>query len=164
MRAHPEKRQVENPQADDTTVSSYLIFSIGKQRFAFKSSLIQEIMYGSKIHHLPFVPDYVEGVLNCRGNPYTVINSLKLDNEQNSDIESFVELSFWTFAYFFRIGKKSSGLKARGCFEASLFAFAMRQRMCEVIVHPARSLDSLMMSSSRSVKRPASTPHTPAHS
>ena len=86
MRAHPEKRQVENPQADDTTVSSYLIFSIGKQRFAFKSSLIQEIMYGSKIHHLPFVPDYVEGVLNCRGNPYTVINSLKLDNEQNSDI------------------------------------------------------------------------------
>ena len=94
MRAHPEKRQVENPQADDTTVSSYLIFSIGKQRFAFKSSLIQEIMYGSKIHHLPFVPDYIEGVLNCRGNPYTVINSLKLDNEQNSDIPENVFLLF----------------------------------------------------------------------
>ena len=74
--------------------SSYLVFSIKDHRYAFKSSLIQEIVYGSKIHVIPFTPDYIKGVLNCRGNPFTVINVLKMDKEENSEISEKVFLLF----------------------------------------------------------------------
>jgi len=74
--------------------SSYLIFSIHSQRYALKSTLIQEIMYDSKIHYIPFTPDYIEGVLNCRGMPYTVINYLKMQNEEKSEINEKVFLLF----------------------------------------------------------------------
>ena len=74
--------------------SSYLIFSIHSQRYALKSSLIQEILYDSKIHFIPFTPDYIEGVLNCRGTPYTVINILKMNKEDDSDITEKVFLLF----------------------------------------------------------------------
>jgi len=74
--------------------SSYLIFDIHGHRYAYKSSNVKEIMYGAKIHPIPFVPDYIEGVLNCRGNPYTVVNTLKMNNEEDSDIEEKIFLLF----------------------------------------------------------------------
>ena len=74
--------------------SSYLVFSIKNHQYAFKSSLIQEIVYGSKVHAIPFAPEYIEGVINCRGNPYAVINVLKMDKEENNDIEERVFLLF----------------------------------------------------------------------
>ena len=74
--------------------TSYLIFSIHDQRYALKSSLIQEIFYDTKIHFIPFTPDYIEGVLNCRGTPYTVINVLKMDKKDNSEINEKVFLLF----------------------------------------------------------------------
>ncbi|MBQ2530534.1 MAG: chemotaxis protein CheW [Treponema sp.] len=94
MSGNQKKVQEKNSQTVDVNASSYLVFSIASRKFAFKSTLIQEIMYGAKIHKLPFVPDYIEGVLNCRGNPYTVINPLKLDNEPDSEISESVFLLF----------------------------------------------------------------------
>ena len=74
--------------------SSYLIFSIHSQKYALKSSLIQEIIYDSKIHFIPFTPDYIECLLNCRGTPYTVINILKMNNVDDSEITEKVFLLF----------------------------------------------------------------------
>lgn len=74
--------------------SSYLIFSIHSKRYALKSTMIQEIMYDMRIHVIPFTPNYIEGVLNCRGVPYTVINVLKLDNADESEIAEKVFLLF----------------------------------------------------------------------
>ena len=73
---------------------SYLIFSIHSHRYALKSTLIQEIMYDMRIHVIPFTPDYIEGVLNCRGVPYTVINVLKFDNYEDNNINEKVYLLF----------------------------------------------------------------------
>ncbi|MCR5286178.1 MAG: chemotaxis protein CheW [Treponema sp.] len=80
---------------------SFLIFSINGHRYAYKSSLVKEIMYGAKVHELPFVPDYIEGVLNCRGNPYTVINTLKMD-AQNSENQESTEIKENVFLLFKR--------------------------------------------------------------
>ncbi len=86
--------QEEIKQLYEGNSGSYLIFSIKEHHYAFKSSLIQEIVYGYKIHAIPFAPDYIEGVLNCRGNPYSVINVLKMDKEENNEIEEKVFLLF----------------------------------------------------------------------
>ena len=89
-----EKTAKEIEKLYDDTEGSYLIFSLKGHQYAFKSSLIQEIVYGAKIHTIPFTPDYIEGILNCRGNPFAVINVLKMDNEEDSDIEEKVFLLF----------------------------------------------------------------------
>jgi len=43
---------------------SYLIFSVQKTLYSIKTSNVQEIMHSAKIHPLPFVPEYIEGVVN----------------------------------------------------------------------------------------------------
>ena len=88
------KTQEEIKALYEGNEGSYLVFSIKEHRYAFKSSLIQEIVYGAKIHVIPFAPDYIEGVLNCRGNSFSVINVLKMDKEEKSDIEERVFLLF----------------------------------------------------------------------
>lgn len=94
MRDRREKNKTTNSRVLEPNESSYLVFTIGKYRYAFVSSKIKEIMYDAKIHKLPFVPNYIEGVLNCRGNPYTVINTLKLDSESETEIPENVFLLF----------------------------------------------------------------------
>ena len=69
---------------------TYLIFSVGKESFAIKTLLVQEIMHSAKIHPLPFVPDYIEGVVNCHGVPFTVVNTLKMSGSQ--ECEKFLSL------------------------------------------------------------------------
>ena len=92
------KLQAELDTLYNGNESSYLIFSIHNKRYALKSTQIQEIMYDSRIHFIPFTPDYIEGVLNCRGTPYTVINVLKMDPEnekpENTEIKEKVFLLF----------------------------------------------------------------------
>ena len=75
---------------EDTT--TYLIFSVHSHRYALPSPLIQEIMQDVTVHFLPFVPSYIEGIINCHGKPYTVINHLAM-----FDIEDDTEISEQTF-------------------------------------------------------------------
>ncbi len=88
------KAEEEISELYEGSQGSYLIFSIKEHRYALRSSLIQEIIYGSKIHTIPFAPDYIEGVLNCRGNPFTVINVLKMNKIEDNEINEKVFLLF----------------------------------------------------------------------
>lgn len=59
----------------------------GKFRYAIASASVQEIMTGEKIHPLPFVPRYIEGVLNCRGEAWTVLNPVLLIDGADEEIQ-----------------------------------------------------------------------------
>ncbi len=78
----------------DTT--TFLIFSVNGVRYAINTNIVQEIMQDTKVHYLPFVPSYIEGIINCHGRPYTVINSLIMFNEivQSTNIEEKTFLVF----------------------------------------------------------------------
>ena len=85
---------VAKPGASEEEISSvevsseqetFLIFSVRNRRWSIKTTLVQEIMHSAKIHLLPFVPSYIEGVVNCRGLPYTVINILKMEEEPTAE-------------------------------------------------------------------------------
>ena len=73
---------------------SYLIFSVQKRLYSINTSNVQEIMHSAKIHPLPFVPQYIEGVVNCRGVAYTVVNLLKMENNENPDMTNMPVLVF----------------------------------------------------------------------
>ena len=82
------KEREDGETAVETAESgeSYLIFSIHGERWAFKTTLVREIIHSAKIHPLPFVPDYIEGVVNCHGVPHTVVNPLKMAGKNGEEI------------------------------------------------------------------------------
>ena len=73
---------------------SYLIFTIHERLYAIKNTNVQEIMHSAKIHPLPFVPEYIEGMVNCRGVPYAVINLLKMEHKEKCEIPQMTVLVF----------------------------------------------------------------------
>ena len=57
---------------------TWLIFSINEKKYAIKSSEVHEIIRDLTVYKLPFSPSYIEGVINRRGDPFTVINPLSI--------------------------------------------------------------------------------------
>ncbi len=74
--------------------NNYLIFSVQKNLYSIKTSDVQEIMHSAKIHPLPFVPEYIEGVVNCRGLAYSVVNLIRLENNEDYDMTNMPVLVF----------------------------------------------------------------------
>ena len=69
------EEQVESV-AEETVM--WLVFSMGSERFAIPSTEVAEIIRDVSVYHLPFLPSYIDGVINRRGDPCTVINPLQL--------------------------------------------------------------------------------------
>ena len=65
-------------QTSDKRLSTWLIFAIAGKKFAIRSSEVLEIIGDMSVYRLPFMPAYIEGVLNRRGDPFTVINPLAI--------------------------------------------------------------------------------------
>ena len=55
---------------------TWLIFSINEKKYAIKSAEVHEILKDLTVYSLPFLPSYVEGLINRRGDPFTVLNPL----------------------------------------------------------------------------------------
>jgi chemotaxis signal transduction protein len=63
--------QGEVATLDDT---KYIIFTAGTRLYALLADDVQEIMLGSEIHYLPFLPPFVRGLINRLGEPLTVLD------------------------------------------------------------------------------------------
>ena len=59
---------------EEKKMVTWLVFSVAEKKYAIKSSDVLEIIRDVSVYKLPFMPDYIEGVLNRRGDPFTVIN------------------------------------------------------------------------------------------
>ncbi len=57
-----------------------IIFRINENVMAVDSALVREILKDNSIYRLPFVPDYVEGMINYHGEPFTVVRLEKTDD------------------------------------------------------------------------------------
>ncbi len=76
----------EEMEAKKKNRITWLIFLINNEKFAIQSTQIQEIIRDVSVYSLPFVPRYIEGVLNRRGDPYTVIDpTILLDRAKNPE-------------------------------------------------------------------------------
>ena len=69
------KKDISTTQTtEEKAMTTWLIFLISDKKYAVRSSDVVEIISDLSVYHLPFMPKYVEGVLNRRGDPFTVIN------------------------------------------------------------------------------------------
>lgn len=74
--------------------ATWLIFTIGKNKFyALPAGMVKEILRDTPIFSLPFVPEYLKGVVNRYGDPYAVIDPAMLINEEPQSTSLFIVLN-----------------------------------------------------------------------
>ena len=71
IEAKSEEKAAAKKEKEMTT---WLIFLISEKKYAVRSSDVVEIISDLPVYKLPFMPKYIEGVLNRRGDPFTVVN------------------------------------------------------------------------------------------
>ena len=76
-----QENTAENEIVEEKRMVTWLFFSITGKKYALKSGDVLEIIRDVSVYKLPFMPDYIEGVLNRRGDPFTVINPRRLLND-----------------------------------------------------------------------------------
>ena len=79
-------------------MTTWLLFSISEKKYAVRSSEVWEIISDLTVYKLPFMPDYIEGLLNRRGDPFTVINPNPIftDGENKTPPEKSLFMIFKT--------------------------------------------------------------------
>lgn len=75
------KKEIKTVTFDDKTMTTWLIFLIADKKYAVRSSDVVEIISDLPVYHIPFMPKYIEGVLNRRGEPFTVVNPNSIFND-----------------------------------------------------------------------------------
>lgn len=77
---------------ESETTKTWLVFIAGEKKYALLSSDVQEILRDAPVFPLPFVPPYINGVLNRYGEPYAVIDPLPLLGEKTQSSKLFIVL------------------------------------------------------------------------
>lgn len=90
-RENAEKKQLKKKAV-------WLIFTIGNQAdgknlYAIPADSVKEILRDATVFPLPFVPPYVNGVLNRYGDPYVVIDSAVLEGKEAQQSMLFIVLN-----------------------------------------------------------------------
>ena len=78
--------------------ATWLIFTIGSaadgnNQYAIPAESVKEILRDATVFPLPFVPPYVNGVLNRYGDPYVVVDSAVLEGKEAQNSFLFIVLS-----------------------------------------------------------------------
>ena len=75
----------ETTVIEDKAMTTWLIFLIAEKKYAVRSSDVVEIISDLSVYHIPFMPKYIEGILNRRGEPFTVVNPNSIfEEDQNA--------------------------------------------------------------------------------
>ncbi len=79
------KNEIKTVTIDDKSLTTWLIFLIAEKKYAVRSSDVVEIISDLSVYHIPFMPKYIEGILNRRGEPFTVVNPNSIfDDDPNA--------------------------------------------------------------------------------
>ncbi|HAM78776.1 MAG: chemotaxis protein CheW [Treponema sp.] len=79
-----EETETQEQASEKKLLTTWLIFSIAKKKYAVKSGDVLEIIRDASVYKLPFMPPYIEGVMNRRGDPFTVINPRQLIGDEDT--------------------------------------------------------------------------------
>ncbi|MCR5189226.1 MAG: chemotaxis protein CheW [Treponema sp.] len=90
------QENTESQELDKEAI--WLIFTIGNQAdgkniYAIPADSVKEILRDATVFPLPFVPPYVNGVLNRYGDPYVVIDSAVLEGKNAQESKLFIVLN-----------------------------------------------------------------------
>ncbi|MBP2029995.1 purine-binding chemotaxis protein CheW [Methanohalophilus levihalophilus] len=70
----------------DQTVQ-VIVFTLGEERYGVEISQVKEIIRPTKITRIPNAPDFMEGVVNLRGQITTIINLRKRFGKEPKEVD-----------------------------------------------------------------------------
>ncbi|MCR4579092.1 MAG: chemotaxis protein CheW [Treponema sp.] len=87
-----------NEEKQKNKHETWLIFTIGesaegKNLYAIPAESVKEILRDATVFPLPFVPSYVDGVLNRYGDPYVVIDPSVLEGKKPQNSFLFIVMN-----------------------------------------------------------------------
>jgi purine-binding chemotaxis protein CheW len=65
-----------------------IVFKLGNERYGVEISQVREIIRPAQITRIPNTPDFIEGVINLRGQITTIINLRKRFGLENKPIDN----------------------------------------------------------------------------
>ncbi|MCQ2592848.1 MAG: chemotaxis protein CheW [Treponema sp.] len=87
----------EQAATDNSTEVTWLIFTIkaneSERKYAMEATYAKEILRNMDIYALPFVPDFIKGVINRHGDPYTVVDLAAFLEGSQQDSSLFIVLN-----------------------------------------------------------------------
>lgn len=69
-----ENQIISTDEAEKSNPTSYLVFKAGDINYAVNSTEVREILRNNEVYPMPFVPQYIKGVLNSYGVPFAVVD------------------------------------------------------------------------------------------
>lgn len=88
------KKETGNPEASSQqNVLRFLAFSVAKTTYALFADQVREVLMDSQIFFMPFVPNYVRGLINRHGEPYTVLDINILFKGKSQDSSKFLVMN-----------------------------------------------------------------------
>jgi len=65
-----------------------VVFKLGNERYAVETSQVKEIIRAEEITAMPNAPEFIEGVINLRGQITTIINLRKLFGMESKPVDN----------------------------------------------------------------------------
>lgn len=87
------KETVIEDKAQDIPEITWLVFSVNDETYAIEAPVAKEILKNMDIYPLPFVPDFIKGVLNRHGDPYTVVDLAAFLGKEQQTSSLFIVLN-----------------------------------------------------------------------
>ncbi len=73
----------------EENVKQYLTFHVGNENYGVEVSNVKEVIEYENVYRIPAVPDYIQGVINLRGDVVPVIDLACRFFERKSEITKF---------------------------------------------------------------------------
>lgn len=77
---------------ESEVTKTWLVFTAGEKKYALLASEVREILRDVPVFPLPFVPEYINGILNRYGEPYAVLDPLPMLGEKSQESKLYIVL------------------------------------------------------------------------
>ena len=78
--AHTNKLSIKLASSELHAKNKYISFNLGKDSYCIELAYVKEVLKDTTITHVPGIPDFIEGIMNLRGDYITVLNLNKFLN------------------------------------------------------------------------------------
>ncbi len=77
LKVFKEKKNMKQETEEKIQIKHILVFTLMNEQFGLDISCVREVLKPLEIHHLPQVPDFIEGVINLRGKMFAIMDLRK---------------------------------------------------------------------------------------
>lgn len=87
-----ENSALEEEKIVDDKKVKFIIFNMNDSLYAMSGTYVQEIILNYPVFYLPFAPEYIKGLINRHGDPYTVVDLKSLFFGEDLKASTFLVL------------------------------------------------------------------------